>query len=59
MAKTTISKIKNKRFKKRANALEKAIKDFRETNIYTEEFLKDLKDGLKKSSYFTSSKCKI
>ena len=59
MPKTTISKIKYKRFKKRANVFEEAVKDFRETNLYSEEFLKDLKSGLKKSSYFTSSKCKI
>ncbi|MEA3463902.1 MAG: hypothetical protein U9R14_02405 [Patescibacteria group bacterium] len=27
------------------------VDDFRKTNIYTEDFLKDLENGLKKSSY--------
>lgn len=27
------------------------MKDFRKTNLYTEEFLRDLEDGLRKSSY--------
>lgn len=30
---------------------EDVVEDFRKTNLYTEGFLKDLKDGLKKSSY--------
>ncbi len=28
------------------------ITDFKEVNLYSVKFLKDLKDGLKKSSYF-------
>ena len=54
MTKIIASKIKYKEFKKRASALKEVVKDFREANFYTEEFLKDLKDGLKKSSYFIS-----
>lgn len=32
------------------------IKDFDETKLYTAEFLKELGDGLKKSSYFNKKK---
>jgi hypothetical protein len=32
------------------------IKDFDETKLYTAEFLKDLGEGLKKSSYFNKKK---
>ena len=31
--------------------IEEVINDFRKTNLYTKEFLADLGDGLKKSSY--------
>ncbi|MEK7553661.1 MAG: hypothetical protein AAB504_03220 [Patescibacteria group bacterium] len=31
--------------------IEDVINDFQKTNLYTREFLTDLEDGLKKSSY--------
>lgn len=31
--------------------IEEVVEDFRKTNLYTEEFLKDLESGLRKSSY--------
>lgn len=31
--------------------IEEVIKDFRKTNLYTEEFLKSLESGLRESSY--------
>ena len=31
--------------------IEEIVEDFRRANLYTEDFLKDLKSGLKKSSY--------
>ena len=34
------------------NSIKEVIEDFRRTNLYSEEFLKDLESGLKKSSYF-------
>ncbi len=68
----TISKTEYKRLLSRAKAYEKlagsifenAIKDpvsdivsdFKKTNLYTTEFLKDLEDGLKKSSLAKSKK---
>lgn len=32
------------------------VKDFEETKLYSTEFLKDLGDGLKKSTYFNKKK---
>jgi len=32
--------------------IDQVVSDFRDTEIYSEEFLRDLGDGLKKSSYF-------
>lgn len=32
------------------------VSDFRKTKLYTEEFLTDLEEGLKKSSYFKNKK---
>ena len=34
------------------DSVKEVVEDFRRTNLYTEEFLKDLEAGLKKSSYF-------
>lgn len=31
--------------------VDQVVKDFRKTNLYTEEFLKDLGTGLRRSSY--------
>ena len=31
--------------------IDEVVKDFKKTNLYTEEFLKDLDSGLRKSSY--------
>ena len=31
--------------------IEEVVEDFRKTDLYTEEFLKDLENGLRKSSY--------
>ncbi|MGR3318599.1 MAG: hypothetical protein ACUZ8O_08980 [Candidatus Anammoxibacter sp.] len=31
--------------------VDEVIEDFRKSNIYTEDFLKDIEDGLRKSSY--------
>lgn len=36
--------------------LNDVVRDFRDTNLYTDEFLTDLADGLKKSSYFEKKK---
>lgn len=33
------------------DSIEDVVGDFRKTNVYTEDFLRDLKSGLKKSSY--------
>jgi len=67
MNQVTISKIEYLRLRKQAvgyqklvsQLFESAIKDplyevmedFRETNLYSQDFLKDLEDGLRKSSY--------
>ncbi|OIO44697.1 hypothetical protein COU05_01330 [bacterium (Candidatus Gribaldobacteria) CG10_big_fil_rev_8_21_14_0_10_37_21] len=63
----TVSKIEYKKLKKQADAFklfagyffaslvadspQDVINDFRKTNLYTESFLKDLKEGLADSSY--------
>jgi len=31
--------------------IEEVVEDFRKTNLYTKDFLKDLESGLRKSSY--------
>lgn len=31
--------------------IDQVVEDFRKTNLYTEEFLRDLETGLRKSSY--------
>lgn len=67
MEKVTISKTRYERLKKQAEAykkfaadfysfamgdmVEEVVDDFKNTGIYTEGFLNDLEDGLKKSSY--------
>ena len=33
-------------------SIKEVVEDFRRTNLYSEEFLKDLESGLRKSSYF-------
>ena len=37
-----------------SDPIEEVVEDFRKTNLYTGEFLEDLKDGLRKSSYAKS-----
>ncbi len=34
-----------------SDSVSQTVEDFRKTDLYTEPFLKDLEDGLKKSSY--------
>lgn len=34
------------------NQLSQVVKNFQDTKLYSNEFIKDLEDGLKKSSYF-------
>jgi len=67
MAKVTLPKTEYERLKREATAyrkvakkffelmvkdpIEGVVEDFRKTNLYTEEFLRDLEDGLCKSSY--------
>jgi hypothetical protein len=34
-----------------ANLIEPVVKDFEDTGIYSEEFIKDLREGLQKSTY--------
>lgn len=67
MSTITIPKIEYSKLKRQADAykklssrffefmvkdpMEEVIKDFRETSLYTKEFLADLEEGLRKSSY--------
>lgn len=67
MSNITISKREYQKLKQQAKAYQKltkhlfesliqspietVVKDFRKTDLYTEEFLKDLEEGLRKSSY--------
>lgn len=67
MAEITISKTEYERLKKQSAAyrrfaakffeliikdpIEETVEDFRKTNLYTENFLKDLESGLRQSSY--------
>lgn len=67
MATITIPKTEYSKLKRQADAykklsgrffefmikdpIEEIVNDFRKTNLYTKEFLTDLEDGLKKSSY--------
>lgn len=36
--------------------IEEVMSDFRKTELYTDEFLQDLEDGLRKSSYAESNR---
>ena len=38
------------------DSVDDIVSDFRETNLYADEFLYDLENGLKKSSYQTNRK---
>ena len=67
MAKITLPKTEYERLRRQAAAyrkfaekffesvvkdpIEEVVGDFRKTNLYTEDFLKDLESGLRKSSY--------
>ncbi|MBI3459300.1 hypothetical protein HY061_03510 [Candidatus Azambacteria bacterium] len=67
MTQVTISKIEYLRLKKQAGGYQKlvsqifesaikdplyeVVEDFRSTNLYSQDFLADLEDGLRKSSY--------
>ena len=67
MKKITISKEEYQKLKKQSEAYKKltsrlfeavvkdpikdVVSDFRQTSLYTSEFLSDLEDGLRKSSY--------
>lgn len=67
MEKVAIPKIEYDRLKREASAYRKfathffesavrdpiyeVVEDFQRTNLYTKEFLEDLEDGLRKSSY--------
>jgi len=67
MTQVTLPKIEYEQLKRQAQAyrrfaakffemviqdpIEEVVEDFRKTNLYTEEFLKDLGSGLRKSSY--------
>ena len=37
--------------------IEEVVEDFKKTNLYTEDFLRDLDSGLRKSSYLAFAKC--
>ena len=72
MSEITISKEEYKKLKQQAKAYKKltgslfefvirdqvedVVKDFRKTNLYTNEFIKELEDGLRKSSYNKTKK---
>lgn len=67
MAKVTLPKTEYESLKRQADAyrkfaekffelivkdpIEELVEDFRKTNLYTKEFLRDLESGLRKSSY--------
>lgn len=67
MAKVTLPKTEYESLKRQAEAyrkfaekffelmvkdpIEEVVEDFRKTNLYTKEFLRDLESGLRKSSY--------
>ena len=67
MAQVTLPKTEYEQLKKQARAyrkfaselfemiiqdpIEEVVEDFRKTNLYAEDFLKDLESGLQKSSY--------
>lgn len=67
MVKITLPKTEYEKLKRQAEAyrrfaarffelaiqdpIDEVVEDFRKTKLYTEEFLKDLESGLRKSSY--------
>lgn len=67
MSNITISKVEYQKLKQQAKAYQKltkhlfgtliqspietVVEDFRKTDLYTAEFLKDMEEGLRKSSY--------
>ena len=72
MSEVTISKEEYRQLKQQAKAykkltghlfefvirdrVEEVVKDFRKTKLYTNEFIKELEDGLQKSSYTNTRK---
>lgn len=72
MSNVTLSKAEYRKLKQQADAykkitkrifesvirapLEEVIEDFRQTDLYTDDFLEDLEDGLSKSSYAKTKK---
>ena len=72
MPNVTISKTEYRKLKQQAKAYQKltkrffefiiqapteeVVEDFRKTDLYTDGFLKDLEDGLRKSLYFKTKK---
>ncbi len=72
MSEVTISKEEYRQLKQQAKAYKKltghlfefvirdrvedVVKDFRKTKLYTNEFIKELEDGLQKSSYTNTRK---
>ncbi len=72
MSEVTISKEEYRQLKQQAKAYKKltghlfefvvrdrvedVVKDFRKTKLYTNEFIKELEDGLQKSSYTSTRK---
>ena len=72
MSNVTLSKAEYRKLKQQADAykkitkrifesvirapLEEVIEDFRQTELYTDDFLEDLEKGLRKSSYAKARK---
>jgi predicted transcriptional regulator len=72
MSNVTLSKAEYRKLKQQADAykkitkrifesvirapLEEVIEDFRQTELYTDDFLEDLEEGLSKSSYAKTKK---
>lgn len=72
MPNVTLSKVEYRKLKQQADAykkitkrifesvirapLEEVIEDFRQTELYTDDFLEDLEEGLSKSSYAKTKK---
>jgi predicted transcriptional regulator len=72
MSNVTLSKAEYRKLKQQADAykkitkrifesvirapLEEVIEDFRQTKLYTDDFLEDLEEGLSKSSYAKTKK---
>ncbi len=72
MSNVTLSKAEYRKLKQQADAykkitkrifesvirapLEEVVEDFRQTELYTDDFLEDLEEGLSKSSYAKTKK---